>query len=558
MTAKRHAPRRTVLDWMVRAQAAEAGGDAGELARCFSEAAAVARSFHDGLSLLRGLAGAWEGQAIGTPERESDAERARALAVRAELVLAGAEAEGEVWGFREVAAARGARLGDEAGARAALEAGERTFAARETPGYVWVLLAKGWMETLGDRVAARRCLTVARASGSADDLCDAASGLAVLGDVDEARALLAEAEALPVAAPAQAWTIANAYRALGDLAAANRVLEAALAAAADVGAALWIAKAYASHQDAAGVAHAIARAETLATRAEEWVEVAEVGHETGHDPAAVRRALDEAVARARPDDTAMREKIVTGYSRWLGDGEAAARVGPGGVKPGAMPAPRAARLSAWDPSPDALFTLLRARVTDAQLEAIASSDYVTAVPEHFAALKEIVARGEVPTRMPWHPGEVVELYRWSSGERVDHVSRAFCCTLLCLCGRQDGLDNVAAQLVESCLALGDDALGAAMRLLAWCGATSPHDAPEDDDPLDPDPAALLGLALACLAADPDDPRLAEVVDLLGTRDLREVVDGSVVPQLWTALIEDLVVPARAGRPAVEALLARLG
>src|SRR5262249_37780379 len=102
-----------------------------------------------------------------------------------------AEAEREVWGFRDVASVRATRLGDEGGAREALETGMRTFLESRgdllgdiaelfgqkefARGYQWVLLGRGFSETLKDLQGARRCLEaglrVARAQCNADDVC---------------------------------------------------------------------------------------------------------------------------------------------------------------------------------------------------------------------------------------------------------------------------------------------------------------------------------------------------------------------------------------------------
>jgi hypothetical protein len=47
---------------------------------------------------------------------------------------------------------------------------------------------------------------------------------------------------------------------------------------------------------------------------------------------------------------------------------------------------------------------------------IVPADYGQDVEEHLVALRRICATREVPSPMPWRPGEVLELIRWSEPE----------------------------------------------------------------------------------------------------------------------------------------------
>src|SRR5688572_16024261 len=100
--------RQTIDDWLVHARLA---ADPALIETCLLAAAGLARSGDDWLRVLRGAV------AVPLATRQGVSEVA-------DQTLAMATAEREVWGFREVARVRATRLGDEAGARAALESGE--------------------------------------------------------------------------------------------------------------------------------------------------------------------------------------------------------------------------------------------------------------------------------------------------------------------------------------------------------------------------------------------------------------------------------------------------
>ena len=539
--------RRTLHDWLTHARAATS---ATEVDHALHEAAEQAASCSDWRTILGALA------------EHHLAERER-LAGAANRALEAAVTETAVWGFNDVARVRAKLLGDEAGARAAMQAGMQRFTERPVAPYEWALLARGFAEALDDAAGIQRCLDagrdLARAQRSVDGLCSVAMAAAKLADRGAAITLAAEAEALAAGAVQPAWTIANTWRALGDLAAAARVLAAARARAATAKEALHVAQACASHGDEGGVGRALASAEGLARTAAEWLEVAELSFDVHHEPT-LRRALDRAAALA--SDDAQRGQIAAGYHRWLHDDDAANRLGPRGVRPEALRKP-ARRLDGWQSSASGLLDWLRPRMTREHLEGIADADYGSGAEKNLAALLDICATGLVPRSLDWHPREVLELTRWGSGEQVNHLVRAFCCTLLYLSTHDDVHECTAPILVESSVALGPEARALAEQLFVWrCETNCPDD--EDDEDEGAEPAALLLLVILAAAADSDDPRLEALVAMLvehpwGTsRHLIDLMEGSIRAELWADLRTHILVPARAGHPAIETLLGWLG
>jgi hypothetical protein len=123
--------------------------------------------------------------------------------------------------------------------------------------------------------------------------------------------------------------------------------------------------------------------------------------------------------------------VARAFKVLLDDDAAAARIGPRGVRPDALRT-RVQALEGWESSASALFDDLRARATDETLEAIAAADYGMDFEKHLTALRDICGSGLVPRELAWEPHEVLALTRWSTGEHVDHVSRALACVLLCL------------------------------------------------------------------------------------------------------------------------------
>ncbi len=548
---------RTIHDWLALATAAT---HPAEVERLLASAAgaAGATSFHDWRSMLEGVAA----QPLASRER---------LVAAADRTLTLAVADREVWGFRVVAKIRATQLADAAGARAALEAGVRVFREPDTglmgkaaaalgrtavtPGYVWVLLSAGFVEALDDRQGQRLCLEAgrdsARAAKSADDLCSIASAWASEIDRDEGIALLVETEAMARNGSTQPWTLANAWKAVDDAEGVHRVLSGALRDARTCDAALHVVKVWASHDNLDEARTALLRAEGLAASARDWLAIAEVSLDAGFEQNVLRKAIGRAEALAADDET--RGSVSRAYQQWLGDPAAATRVGPRGVPPESL-RPHARTLPGWKASASGLFDWLRARITPDELAHIAAADYGADLPKHLAALRDLCDTGVVPRSLPWEPHEVLALTRWSSGETVNHVERALCCTLLTLAGGDlEELVTNGPILVESCLALGSEACALAESLLAWKYETVAPGVDGDGDLA----VAILLLVLLRTASDASDPRLPPLIAHLvasETGGLARVLADGMRADLWRDLVTRILVPLARARPDLADLL----
>ena len=550
----------TLEDWL--SLAAKATKPA-ERKRCLKAATAMASSCHDWRTVLRGA-----GAMASVP-------RAR-LAELSCRTLESAVAERQVWGFRDVAAARAGRLGDAQGARAALDAGVAAFLVPradlvgmpELPhGYEWVLLGRGFSETLGDVTGLTRCLEAgrdaARARRDGCDLCEVAEAWGTLLDRETGVALLRETEGLSGDRAARPWSLANAWAALERPDDTRRVLDAALERATTVADSLDLARAWWCHGSPREALPALARAEALAATTAEWLSVADAAADGGLGEAAVRSALERAEALAI--DARDKALVSTTYLTLLDDAEAASRVGPRGVRSEAR-SPTAGRLEGWETDGFALFDWLRAHLPPESLVNIASSDYGTDVPKHLAALRDICQTGLAPQHLAWVPREVLELTRWSDGEGTDHRARALCCVLLCMAAQDDPAPETSGIiLVESCLALGPEVTRLAeLFFAAWADSGAPGGVA--DEPHDgPEPAlATLLLFLLRAASTPDDARLEALSDAIVAHPeyppaaLVEAIDSSIVAPRWRASFKQILVPLRATHPHVARLLLALG
>ena len=120
---------------------------------------------------------------------------------------------------------------------------------------------------------------------------------------------------------------------------------------------------------------------------------------------------------------------------------------------------------------------LAVAVDDALLRQIAEADYRIDVERHLKALRELRDSLTLSAVPLWHPGEVLELERWSepprpgadSGEalRRAHLARAFACAALLAAAADervgyppDGKHQTLARLLDSVIALEDPALEA--------------------------------------------------------------------------------------------------
>jgi hypothetical protein len=533
---------RTVFDWLDRARGCV---DASEVDRCLDEAAALARRGYEWCTILAAL-----GDLPGVAPRK--------VAALADQTLECAVGSGEVWGFCQVATVRADMLDDEVGARRALQAGVDTFRRRDTTAMEWAQLADGFAETLDDLPGARRCLAEGRDAAlrerDADDLANIAATLNKLGDRPAAVAVAAEAEALLGDDFHAVWSVANVWHEI-EPAASIRLLTAATERVYAAGDACVLALACHSHEDGAGTDRALARGRELAVTAEDWYEIASTSRDTGRGASAVRAALDRAAAAVADDVT--RQRIAAAYHGWLSDAETAARIGPRGVRPESLRVARRS-LPGWHSTPAPLFDWLRARISPETLDRIAEANYGADIEDNHAALLDIVSTGLVPHRLLWHPREVIALTRWSNGENVDHVERAWCCTLLCLDG--DDLENVAPGLIESCLALGGTVPEFAEQLLAWVCETD-ETVPAPGGGAAWPTLALYALLLLRAAQAPADPRVARLVSMILDSDPGQpgsLFRWSQLTDLWNELGERILVPLRPTRPDVDRVLHAVG
>ncbi|EDM77543.1 hypothetical protein PPSIR1_09575 [Plesiocystis pacifica SIR-1] len=550
---------RTCLDWLGHARAAE---DPEALRRCLDAAIAEAKDMHDWRAVLLAAA---DIDAVPRTELAELADRTFELAARG----AG------IWEFRDVATVRKQHLDDEAGGRAALEACRAAFLAsgRGPNDYEWVLLAKGFVETLGDQAGAREVLALgldqARAAASAAQLCCIATAWAELVDREAGVALLREAEALGSDGSVRPWALANAWRAVEDADAVRRVLDGALARAQTHEAAIEVARAWASHRRREQAAGALVRVEALASSVEEWLAIGELALDAELGVERIRRAVERAEAAVSASMGADAARVSAAYLHWLGDGEAAERVGPRGAHPSSLRSVVDPDfLSSWAPSATALFDHMRATVTEEELTSIAKADYGMGAAKHLAALRDICESGRVPTKSAWVPHEVLELSRWAEGERVNHVERAL--SALLLCSSPPSFSEIVTNgviLAESCLALGPEVVALGERFFAWFGASVAMDEAgevEEGDELDSDRALallLLFILRAATSATPGrDPQLIELAERL-TQPAEPLefasmcIEGSMREALWERLLTETL---RADDPPSRKLLVALG
>lgn len=434
------------------------------------------------------------------------------------LVKALQRSEHGIWDYRHAAATR-ALLGDHIGAVATLARLEAAFLGEdEADGLGWRLLAEGFAE-LQDFDGVRRCLDTGRERATtADDLYSVAKAYAELvGDLTTARQLLEQAGAIagsvvdPDGVPDVSpwWTIANAWHELfQDPVRTHAALEAGTALAADVSGCLTMAHAWQGFDEPAGqyrdaIRRCLDKARGLATTFQAWHEIAGVTRECDGDLEAVRSALSR--AEAMLTTSAERHKLAVARCDWLGEADNGAASEPVGFLPEEL-APRGMTASGWMQDAGALLEWLRPRITEPMLLAIAEADGGYDVDEHLAALRGIVGCGRVPVPLEWEPREALELSQWVEGLDVDHVQRAFCGAVLCLAelgpepGGVGALVDRLAVLLESCAILGAEVLAHAEGLLV---ALMESDECETDERA----FAALGLLLAAVQRDPQEPRL---------------------------------------------------
>ncbi|MEO8878189.1 MAG: hypothetical protein ABI461_21530, partial [Polyangiaceae bacterium] len=444
---------RTIETLLTEANATESTAEAE---RDLFQAVDQVSSLHDWEKILRGI-----------PAAVSIARRHEIVA----RALHFARTREDVWTFRHVAVFQAHDLGEREAARETLREAERMLLAmsaqdRAEAFYFGVLaiahrlalqsddeairlLNAGWtlgwrkrdVENLGRLANHWRALDPAEAIARLRLVEEAAAGWENLGGVIY-------------------W-----WHALGDAAAGDRVRQTVLETTRRFSEAHDLAGYWHLYdKNSPGVEAALDRAEALASSAAEFLALAQSCVSGENSEARRRRVLDHAAAIA--NTTEIRARIATAYVDWFHDQAAADRVGPRGVRPEHL-ALRLGALEGWTSSPSDLFDWLRPRMTAEQLTVIAKSDYGMDEKEHFAALDSICKSGLLPFELGWEPLEVCCLTRWSRGDEVDHFNRALCCVLLSLAASDNELISTGPPLIESCLALGEDASLCCERLLVW-------------------------------------------------------------------------------------------
>lgn len=147
-------------------------------------------------------------------------------------------------------------------------------------------------------------------------------------------------------------------------------------------------------------------------------------------------------------------------------------------------------LEQLEPSDQPLFALIFEHVDDSMLVEIAHADYGEDVDLHLEALQQCRSQN-IPIPMPWHPGEVLALTRWTTPEQLKSQGREieqrgqwmrlFACTVMIWASLEpenyeysyahwanlEGEDSTIIQLIDSALSLGDEASVAALKFLSW-------------------------------------------------------------------------------------------
>lgn len=418
------------------------------------------------------------------------------------LALAGAD----VRVYRNVARIQRTRFGDVAAAQHALAAGAAALLAADTQTAEWCALADGW-RAAGDPDAALHYLEHARASArTVEDFC-------AIGDLDRA-----EVAARTVRDRVE---IARACDDAQDLDRLQANLAAGVTAIATVDDAITIARTLQRFGEPIGDAFAAGAARAESAR--DWIGLARVApsdREAG-------RCFERADELADETNRNLVDCIARGL-RFRGGArdEATATAVPADL------VPWSARTLGWPHDPQALFDLVRNAVPRTTIDDIARNDYGMDYADHLAVLDEIVTTGAVRHPLPWCPLEVLQLERWNEGDEIDHLARAFACTLLCIDDAgplrwQDGNESTIATLLHSAIALGTEAVDAAIGLFAAMA-----NAYRDDKYDLMRSFAELALVLAAVWRDATDPRIAPLVIRLVHDEARLREDATRWSEGW--------------------------
>ena len=462
-----------------------------------------------------------------------EARERAAYAVSRALALAGTDLRV----YRNAARIQRTRLGESG--HHALAAAAAMLEQQPPSTTAWCALADAW-RAAGDRDAAEHYLEHAKASAATcEDWC-------AVGE-------LARAEAA-ARTTRDRIAVVKACDDAQDLERLTINLRAGVQAIASVDDAVAMVRMCEAYGEDTGAAYA--RGLDLARVAEDWFALFPVSR----SDAEAQQCLNNATEIGNQNDLARVEHL----SRWRGFRDAN-RETPPLLRPEQLLA-WSPRTLGWDHAPSALFDELRRRIPRATIESIAGNDYGQDMPEHLAALDEYVRTGGIRHPIRWVPLEVLQLERWSEGDHIDHVSRAFACTALCIddagpSSATDGNESTIAVLLESALVIGE--VDAAIGLFAAM-ANSYGDAGMR-------PFAELALVLAAVWRDAGDPRIPPLVARIvhDEAQLRETYTRWA-PQwllgltnfdqrhaLWRQLARAILGPSVGHDPVLTQLAARL-
>lgn len=440
-----------------------------------------------------------------------------------------------MWVARSAARLLATHVGDLAAAHAVIDALEPLTCIE------WRLVAAAYGE-LGDRTAAAACLERAAANArTPQDLCTVALGYRDLGYEDEAR-LLVDGAAQVANHAIDAWLVASCYRdVFADAARGRALLDAGLRDAVAVGELLGFARAFAAHDaEPADLAAIVERAATRASTVHDWLEVARARHLLLLDPPAALLAIESAARLATSPQDERAIAVARGHVQLALLDDERPKLSPSKLLASGV------RSFAWDRDPNRLLAWLRARIPRTSLDTLARPG-VFLFNDDLVALLELQKTGELPHPLPAQL-EAVRAYARRTTD-IDHQLRAFACTLVVIddaaAAIPEGTDTELAALVESCLALGPDAVAAAAQLFA--ALADAYEATQSTTAMGYLVlVAELGLALCAAWLDPTDPRVAPLL-------ARIVASAAVWPRfalrdpLWRRLAERVLVhPGLAG------------
>ena len=330
------------------------------------------------------------------------------------------------------------------------------------------------------------------------------------GYIDEGRLMLEGADALATRAT-DCWTVANTHDALGDRALALQALERGLRDATAVAEIVTLVCAFAAYGVGVEVlGEHLLGGERRAGTVGDWLELATAHHLIALDQASAERCVKQA-SELSTSPQHERDIGVTRARVWgleLLDDE----------RPKLPPAQllrAGSRSFGWVRDPARLLGWLRARLPRTSIDALTRPGAFF-VNDDLVALLEISKTGLVPHPLPAYLDNLHTDIRLRQGPDVDHLTRAFACTLSCIedAARSvpDGNEETIAILLESCLALGPGAVDGAVALFA--AMADAYDATQSTTVMRHMTLfAELGLLLAAAWLDPTDPR----IDLLSAR-----------------------------------------